>query len=272
MRAEWSLSLNLLREYVFKLSESLRLSIGNGPLERYMHILFTCLCAAYGRVEFCEPISSNPLLEDPVRIGRAFIEAMGKLSERGFTISGGSILYAIERAESILKSRGKKPFIVLCDGLSLAEYTYLYDRFSRAIHPSGLLYAINPGGMTKTYEYLTSILLNSPQVNVTMTIVGELLKSKFEAVGSVVLRDIDELVHKAQSEKFPSASDMAISLHRVIEEISFKIGVLSEDYRVLVLSDHGYDASLELNGWSLSHMFSGERPCLSLFSAMLIIG
>jgi hypothetical protein len=65
---------------------------------------------------------------------------------------------------------------------------------------------------------------------------------------------------------------MAISLHRVIEEISFKIGVLSEDYRVLVLSDHGYDASLELNGWSLSHMFSGERPCLSLFSAMLIIG
>jgi hypothetical protein len=272
LRAEWALSLNLLREYVVKLSESLRLSIGNGPLERYIHILFACLCAAYGRVEFCEPISSNPLLEDPVRVGRAFIEAMGRLSERGPTISGGSILYAIERAESILKNREKKPFIVLCDGLSLPEYTYLYDRFSRVTHPSGLLYAINPGGMTKTYEYLTSILLNLPAENMTMTVVGELLRRRLEAVGSMVLREVDELVHRAQTEKFPTTSDMAISLHKVIEEIAFKIGVLSEDYCVLVLSDHGYDVFLEVNGWSLSHAFSNERPCLSLFSAMLIIG
>jgi len=272
LRADWALSLNLLREYVIKLSESLRLSIRNGPLERYMNILFACLCAAYGKVEFCEQISLNPLLEDPIRVGRAFIEAMGRLSRRWFTISGESILYSIERAESVLKTYRKKPFIILCDGLSLPEYTYLYDKFSRATRPDGLLYAINPGGMTKTYEYLTSILLGSRSEELTMTIVGELLEKRFKAAGFMVLREIDELVHKAHLEKFPRPYDMAVSLHKAVEEIALKISALSEDYCILVLSDHGYDVSIEEGECSPFHKFSGEGPCLSLFSAMLIIG
>ncbi len=75
-----------------------------------------------------------------------------------------------------------------------------------------------------------------------------------------------------QYEKFPSTSDMSVSLYRAIEDIAFEIDLLSEDYMVLVLSDHGYDVSLESDGFSLLHMFTGEGACLSLFSAMLIVG
>lgn len=272
MRVEWSSSLSLLREYVSKLSKSVELSLRNGLLEKYVHILFTCLCTAYGRPEFCELVSSNPLLEEPVKIGKVFIESMRRISEKGLTISGGSILYMIEKVESALKTREKKPYVVLCDCLSLPEYIYLYDRFSKRIHLDGLLYSINPGGVTKTYEYLTSILLKSRLEKMTMSTVGEILKNKFKAAGSTVERGVDELVHRTQHEKFPSTLDMAISLYRVVEDIAFKIAILSEDYTILVLSDHGYDVSFEPDGYSLFHMFTGEQACLSLFSATLIVG
>lgn len=272
MRVEWSSSLSLLRDYVSKLSKSVGLSLKGGLLERYTHILFTCLCAAYGRPEFCELVSHNPLLEEPAKIGKAFIESMNRLSKEGLIVSGGSILYATEKVEVALKTREKKPYVVLCDCLSLPEYVYLYDRFSKSIHLDGLLYSINPGGVTKTYEYLTSIILKSQLEKMTMPTVGEALKTRFKAAGFTVIRGMDELIHKTQYEKFPSASDMTVNLHRVIEDIAFKIATLLESYTVLVLSDHGYDVSLEPDGYSLFHMFTGEKACLSLFSAILIVG
>ncbi len=272
MRVEWSSSLSLLRDYAFKLSKSIRLSLRDESLKRYAHMLFTCLCVAYGRPEFCEQVSRNPLLEESVEIGKAFIGSMNRLSKEGLILSGGSILYAIEKVESALRTRKKKPYVVLCDCLSLPEYVYLYDRFSKIIHLDGLLYSINPGGATKTYEYLTSIILKSQLEKMTMFTVGEALKTRFKAAGYTVLRGIDELVHRTQYEKFPSTSDMSVSLHRVIEDIAFEIAILSEDYTVLVLSDHGYDVSLEPDGCSLLHAFTGEKACLSPFSTMLIVG
>jgi len=272
LRVEWSSSLSLLRDYVSKLSKSVGLSLKGGLLERYVHILFTCLCAAYGRPEFCELVSHNPLLEEPVKIGKAFIESMNRLSKEGLIVSGGSILYATEKVEVALKTREKKPYVVLCDCLSLPEYVYIYDRFSKSIRLDGLLYSINPGGVTRTYEYLTSTILKSQEEEMTMPTLGEALKIRFKATGYTVVRGIDELVHKTQYEKFPSTSDMAVSLYRAIEDIAFKISILSEDYTVLVLSDHGYDVSLEPDGYSLFHMFTGEGACLSLFSAILVVG
>lgn len=272
LRSEWAHSLTLLREYVFNLSKSLRLSIGNEQLNKYTHIFFASLCAAYDRMEFCKSVFSNPLMEDPIKRGREFIRFMVKLSGMGPMISGESILYAIERAERILMGSRKKPFIILCDGLSLPEYAYLYDKFSRRIGSDGLLYAINPGGMTKTYEYLTSIFLKSPLENVSMGILGEMFEKRFRAVGSMVFRMIDELVHKSQLEKFTDPFSIAFSLYRAIEDIALRINVLSEDYRILILSDHGYDVSSKEGTWYLLHKFSSETPCLSIFSAMMIIG
>jgi hypothetical protein len=272
LRSEWAHSLTLLREYLFNLSKSLRLSIGNESLNRYINILFASLCAAYDKMELCKLVFSNPLLEDPIKRGREFIRFMVKLSGMGPMISGESILYAIERAERILMGSRKRPFIILCDGLSLPEYAYLYDTFSKKISSDGLLYAINPGGMTKTYEYLTSIFLKSQLENVSMGILGEMLKNRFGAVDSRVFRMIDELVHKSQLEKFTDPISMASSLYMVIEDIASRINVLSENYRILLLSDHGYDVSSEDGMWYLSHKFSGEKPCLSIFSAMMIIG
>ncbi|RSN72483.1 hypothetical protein [Candidatus Methanodesulfokora washburnensis] len=269
---EWTNSLTLLREYISNLSESLRLSTENESFNRYKHILFASLCAAYDKVEFCEEVSSNPLLEDPIKKGREFIRSMAKLSGIGPMISGESILYAVERAKKILEKGKKKPFIVLCDGLSLPEYAYLYNKFSKKISSDGLLYAINPGGMTKTYEYLTSIFLESPSGNISMGILGEILKERFEAAGSRVFRTIDELVHKSQVEKFTDIFSMASSLYRTVENIASEVSILLEDYRVLILSDHGYDVSSEESTWYLYHKFSSGKPCLSIFSAMLVIG
>jgi hypothetical protein len=223
-------------------------------------------------MELCKLVFSNPLLEDPIKRGREFIRFMIKLSGMGPMLSGESILYAIERAERILMKSKKRPFIILFDGLSLPEYAYLYDNFSRKISSDGLLYAINPGGMTKTYEYLTSIFLKSPSENVSMGILGEMLEKRFGAVDSKVFRMIDELVHKSQLEKFADPFSMASSLYMAIEDIVSRINVLSENYRILILSDHGYDVSSEEGMWYLSHKFSSEKPCLSIFSAMMIIG
>jgi hypothetical protein len=272
MIVEWSQSLNLLRDYVIKLSESLRLSGVEEPLEKYKSILFTCLCAAYGKREFCKSISLNPSLEDPVKIGRNFIKVMNRLSEKGLIISGESILYSLQKTENILKTYKKKPFILLCDGLSLPEYVYLYDRFSKITRPDGLLYAINPGGMTKTYEYLTSIILGSVSESMTMTKVGELLMKRLGAMNFIVLRKIDEMVHKAQSKKFPKTFDMIVSLHKAVEEIATQINIWAENYCVLVISDHGYDIFIEGEKLYFFHKFTGDGPCLSLFSATLIIG
>jgi hypothetical protein len=272
LRSEWAYSLTLLREYVFNLSKSLRLSIGNESLNKYTNILFASLCAAYDKMELCKLVVSNPLLEDPIKRGREFIRFMVKLSGMGPMLSGESILYAIERAEKILMKSKKRPFIILCDGLSLPEYAYLYDNFSRKISSDGLLYAINPGGMTKTYEYLTSIFLKSPSENISMGILGEMLEKKFRAVDSKVFRMIDELVHKSQLKKFTDPLSMASSLYMAIEDIVSRINILLENYCILILSDHGYDVFLKEGMWYLSHKFSSKEPCLSIFSATMIIG
>jgi len=269
---EWFSSLNFLKAFTMETHRALNLSFRDEPLHRYTHILLSCLCAAYDDETICEIVSSNPLLSKPIEIGKRFIDTMNRLSNRAVAISGASILYAIKKAEDILRTYEKKPFIVLCDCLSLPEYIYLYDRFSDRVDPNMMLYAINPGGMTKTFEHLAKAYLNIFHDEVTMTMLAEGLKNQMKAAGSLVYRSMDKLIHKHGDLGFINLSDMAINLYRVIEELTSKIGRILEKNCVLVISDHGYDVFFKDDKWYPFHRFSHEKNCLSTFSATLLIG
>jgi len=277
LMAGWYSSLNILRTFTHEVHNALKLSLKNEALKetwirRYSHILFSCLCAAYGSNSLCAVVSSNPLLHRPIRFGRRFIEAMNRLSERAVAISGASILYAIEKAGGLLKARGKKPFIILCDCLSLPEYVYLYDRFTDRVQPGALLYAINPGGKTKTFEHLAKAYLNIASEEVTMKDIAKGLQGRMEAAGWLLYRDLDDLVHRHGKEGFTSLLDLAVSLFRVVEELALKIDRLSEQYCLLVMSDHGYDVATRDGQWCLAHRFKYGELNLSLFSTTILIG
>jgi len=197
---------------------------------------------------------------------------MNKLSECAVAISGASILYAIKKASSLLKACGKKPFIILCDCLSLPEYVYLYDRLINRIQPNALLYAINPGGKTKTFEHLAKAYLNIVSKEATMKDIAKGLQEHMEAAGWLLYRDLDYLVHRHEKEGFTSLSDLAVSLFRAVKELASKIDRLSEQYCLLVMSDHGYDVIARDDEWRLTHRFKCGELNLSLFSTTILIG
>ena len=269
---EWFSSLNYLRAFSSEIHRALILSLSGGSFQRYASILFSTLCAAYGDDILCEVVSSNPLLERPIKTCKRFLQAMNKLSGRGLAISGASILYAIEKAENILKTYGKKPFIILCDCFSLPEYIYLYDKFRDKTRPDKLLYAINPGGKTRTFEHLAKTYLFISSEEVTLNMLAEALKTRLGAAGYLLYREIDAFVHGTGQAGFPNLMDIAFSLYRLVEELALKVEQLLDRYCILIMSDHGYDIYSKDDKWYLTHRFNYGRHNLSIFSAAILIG
>ncbi len=270
MNIEWHTALNYMKCFILEFYSAVRTSTNLKPLEVYEKSALTCFYSAYKEEAYRE-ILSNPLLEEAIDDCSRFIAAANKLSSTVQSISGKTILYSIRKIENFMKISRKKPYLILCDCLSLPEYVFILTKFADKLYSSDIFFMINPGGKTKTFEFLAERYLNigySKEPSLKDIVNG--LSKKLNCSGNSLFIEIDRLIHKFENVGFTSIRNMIETFHESISNLIAYIKDLSTSHIVLLLTDHGYDVKLKNGRFYPYHRWSGES-CLSIIAPALVL-
>ncbi|MEM2126617.1 MAG: hypothetical protein QXH67_00130 [Candidatus Bathyarchaeia archaeon] len=246
--------------------------LGRDHRKVYSTLLKTVLHTV-GEERFPE-ILSNPLLTSIIEDVASIIATINSLVRRRTSESIIPLRNALGFLE-LSRDLIQPLYIILCDALSLPEYMLFLYTLRGLIAPGRALLAINPSGKTATFKYLASEYLGVKepltQEDVTMRVLGELLKKRLRASGATVFREIDMLIHGGgEYRDFDMAAE---SLYKALSRLEGEVERLVDDgYKVLILADHGYDIIKEGASWKLTHRWEKEKMCVSPFVPILIIG
>jgi hypothetical protein len=160
--------------------------------------------------------------------------------------------------------------IIICDGFALHDALFLAYKFE---DKAKLFFAINPGGKTKTYEYLIKYcpglesIRESTYEKVTLNLVGELLSKAIHA-SYEKFDDFDKLIHS--KECIPNLQELKAALYRTINKLISKIvNCIYAGNSVLLLADHGYDMDIE--NCILFHEWTPQKGSLSILAPFMVI-
>ncbi|MEM2322825.1 MAG: hypothetical protein QXV23_02715 [Candidatus Bathyarchaeia archaeon] len=271
MSIEWLTALNYMKYFMLELYSALRTSTSLEPLEVYEQSALTCFYSAY-KEEAYRKVLSNPLLEGAIDACDRFIGAANRLSSTAQSMSGQTILYSIRRMENFTRISGRKPFLILCDCLSLPEYALIFTEFAHKVSSSDMLFMINPGGKTKTFEFLAENYLNvGYSKEPSLEDIANGLARKLNCSGYTLFREMDRLIHKFEKVGFTSIRSMVETFHESISSLTASIKALSTSHTVLLLTDHGYDVMSKDGRIYPYHRWSGE-PSLSIIAPALVLG
>ncbi|MEM0048904.1 MAG: hypothetical protein QW253_02325 [Metallosphaera sp.] len=271
MSIDWLDSLNYMNNFIQEFDRAFRTSASLEPLEIYEQSALTCFYSAYKEGAY-RKVLSNPLLEGAINACGRFIGAANRLSSTAQSMSGQTILYSIKRIENFTKISKKKTFLILCDCLSLPEYTLIFTEFADKVSFRDMFFMINPGGKTKTFEFLAENYLNVDySKEPSLEDIANGLARKLNCSEQMLFRDMDRLIHKFEKVGFTSIRSMVETFYESISRLVARIKALSTSYTVLLLTDHGYDVMLKNGRIYPYHKWSRE-PSLSIIAPALILG
>ena len=218
-------------------------------------------------------IESNPVIWELNSSVYKLIERIDILIKTRLTESSLYLSDAIDLLER-MKKTDKPMYILLCDALSLSEYMFLIYYFHNLIDLKNTLCAINPSGKTSTFKYLAEeyfkLRLVSSSNETTMNTIAETLRIRLNAKGCSVFREFDRLIH--EDVKYSDFNSLLDALFNVVSNLQKRIDALVDDnYKILILADHGYDIIFSEEGWTLTHKWR-EGMCLSTLVPILTIG
>jgi hypothetical protein len=219
-------------------------------------------------------VEGNPLLTALTDNVRILVIGINSLLRRRVAESSIYLKNAVDFLENLKNSR-EPLYIILCDALSIPEYLFLLYIFQEFVNVGDALCAVNPSGKTMTFKYLAKeyldITVPASLEETTLKSIGEGLRKKLGASGFSILRDIDMLIH--YSGEYSHVDDMINSLSKIAEKIRREVQERFDNgYEVLLLADHGYDVLKRENMWTLTHRWDVEKPCMSPFVPILIMG
>ena len=245
--------------------------LGEHPKEVYA-LLQKIIMHEAERSHFIE-VESNPILWDLSFSVNRLIKSIDRVVKNRLTESSFYLREAIDFIEH-LKKTDKPMHILLCDALSLSEHMFLIYFFHNLVDSKNTLCAINPSGKTSTFKYLAEEYFKlgvvSPSEETTMNTVAENLRRRLSAAGYSIFREFDRLIHR--DTLYSDFNALLDALFNAVSNLQKRIESLAnENYRVLVLADHGYDIIFEEKGWTLAHEWR-EGVCLSTLIPILTIG
>ncbi len=271
MSIEWLTALNYMKYFILEFYSALKTSTSLEPLEVYEQSALTCFYSAY-KEEAYRKVLSNPLLEEAIDSCCRFIGAANRLSRTIQSMSGQTILYSIRRMEDSTKISGRKPFLILCDCLALPEYAFILTEFAHKLSSSDILFMINPGGKTKTFEFLAGNYLNVDYSReLSLEDIASGLARKLNCSGYTLFREMDMLIHKFERIGFTSIRSMVEAFHGGISSLIASIKALLTSHTVLLLTDHGYDVMTKDGRIYPYHKWTGESS-LSIIAPALVLG
>ncbi len=160
-------------------------------------------------------------------------------------------------------------YVVVCDGLSIIDATYIAYRFKRENMEPFIIPLINPGGATETFKFILEPRSYLKGYNLTLNDIARVIAEKMRAKDSIVFRGYDETIHKLKN---VDAAEIVRTMYGLASSLYNKITHLKKEYNscVVVLSDHGYDVIESSGGlYDVNHFWSPKS--LSVIAPLLII-
>jgi hypothetical protein len=161
--------------------------------------------------------------------------------------------------------------VIVCDALALHDILFVTYEFEEKTRT---FLTFNPGGKTRTYEYL---IKNCHELKGFVTYYGG--EITLNLVGQAIAKSIgasyekydkfDRLVHSIGSQN--DFESLLESLYNVIEElVAIVRRRIDANFSVLVLADHGYDINPQT--LTLTHQWDpGGQGCLSILAPFMVV-
>ena len=212
----------------------------------------------------------NPILARIARKTRRLIHTANNILDRSLTSLG--FCDVLRRALNYVREiNGRARRIIVCDALGLHDVLFFLYKFMRA--ETYILYELNPGGMTRTFEFM---IRSCPEVRaliphgveeITLQMVADILAKILKGT-SDVYREIDDAIMSS-----PSFSDFDTLVYYLYFPLSRLINRAEEfikiGYSVFIIADHGYDLNTE--EMKLEHCWREDKPSLSVLAPIMIL-
>ena len=233
--------------------------------------IYRGLIAAMARGAYDMPniVITDPILQRIVNCVKRLTDVLMHLTSRYLT--GICLCDTLRMALREICACEKSPFIIVCDGLGLSDASFLLHVFGGRV-----FCGINPGGMTKTYEFIMRRCSEvrayfPPTEEVSLSVVARALAKALRCHNWAVYNKIDVAV--MNNIKFKDVDALASYLYRPLSLFVNEVDrLLKEGYAILVTADHGYDMNLTPEGIELKHRWRADRPSLSVLAPMLVMG
>jgi len=177
----------------------------------------------------------------------------------------------LRRAYTVLEELPQRNprYVILCDGLSIIDSTYIVYRLRRRLMEPFAALLINPGGATETYKFIFEPYAYMQNTVFSLNDVARRVAEKVRAKDAVVLRDHDESIHRL---KMMRNTDIVDQMYKLTSRLYDKIVQLKSEFNgvVMILSDHGYDI-VERDSDLYDVYHSWKPHSLSIISSILII-
>ena len=233
--------------------------------EAYETLLATVLDGVYGRKVIA---LQNPVLNKISEKTHRIFEILAEILNRG--LYGLSICDALREVIDIVTLYPNRSHVIVCDALAIHDILLLSYEFEARIRP---IFAVNPGGKTKTYEYMIKQCpifrgtlireVDEPSLTMIARIVAQIIGASSEKYD-----EFDRCIHSSQIKDFQG---LVTLLYQALEKLLIKVKIhLNAGFTVLMLADHGYD--INLTNYALYHRWSPRAgPSLSILAPLLVI-
>jgi hypothetical protein len=233
--------------------------------EAYEILLATTIDGVYGRKVI--PLE-NPVLNKISEKTHRICERVAEMLKLG--LYGLSICDALREVIDVGTLYSDRRHIIVCDALAIHDVLLLSYEFEGRIRP---IFAVNPGGKTKTYEYMIKQCpifrrtlireVDEPSLTLIARIVAQIIGASSEKYD-----EFDRSIHSSPTKDFRG---LVTLLYRPLEKLLTKVKIhLNAGYTVLMLADHGYD--INLTNFALYHKWSPRAgPSLSILAPLLVI-
>jgi len=226
---------------------------------------------AYGKPFLLKNLYKDVRLSNLLRCAKKLIDYVDDVARRHYADLDAIAREILRRVYAVLEELPQKNprYVILCDGLSIIDTTYIVYRLRKRLMEPFVALLINPGGVTETYKFILEPYAYMQNVNVSLNDVARRVAEKVSAKGAVVLRDHDESIHRL---KMMRNTDIVDQMYKLTSRLYDKIVQLKSEFNgvVMLLSDHGYDiVERDPDLYEVNH--SWKPHSLSIISSILII-
>jgi len=228
---------------------------------------------------FYQAISRKPLLErdlyrdvrllEVLRSMESFLELVNEVVEKYKAVIHEVARETLRRVFAELP-KGSSRYVIVCDGLSIIDVTYIALRLRREHLQHSTRILINPGGVTETYKFILAPHDYMQNPNLTLNDIASKIAERVQARQWFVFRGYDDSIHKLRN---VHASDVVSAMFNLTSKLYSEILWLRREFKgiVMVFSDHGYDVAEKSGGlYDVEH--SWKPNSLSVIAPILVVG
>jgi hypothetical protein len=232
--------------------------------EVYRELLATVMDSVYGTnlKRF-----HNPILERMEQNVRRLCQTPSNAMKQGYYTSW--ICEVLGEAYRVMSRNAKH--VIVCDALALHDILFITYEFGERTRS---FLTFNPGGKTRTYEYL---IKHCPELKELVAYYGGEITLNF--VGQAIAKSIgasyekydkfDRLVHSMGPQN--DFENLIESLYNLMEElITIVRRYADSNFSVFMLADHGYDVNPQT--LTLTHKWDPMgQGCLSILTPFIVV-